>query len=462
MREPLLPTLPGANKTLLSKPAAAIGKTTAAASPPPLPPQSAALSTTSTAGSPAWIATQVRQHLPQSQPLTATLDRWVNQLNASTAPPNTPQQLVAAFVDRLVTAQDLTQPQRLSAAIQNSGIWLEAQLAEAIANPNQPHPALAQDLKGQLLSLAEQLRAAESTAAPTESAEAAEATPAEAGVMAEMAATIEIDAPAETETDTSSDDGDDSDDAELTLESDDDDRIDDDEDIEITLETGGESSAEGDSDTAADAETDAAEIPFDAAEDVEQVEADAPEPPSDSEVEPAPPPLTETTTRSAAHLARSKRTHSDQLIHDIDGMIKHVVTQQLHSLSSDSAQPRWLLELPFRMPNGAVLMLDAEIERERRGTRPEDERWNMRLKLNLPRIGPLAINLSLRLERLDAGLQAGTEAGAALIRDHLETLRQQFAKQHLDIASLYAGYRPQVHSTSLPTAPSAPMIREQG
>ncbi|WP_172452672.1 flagellar hook-length control protein FliK [Chromatium okenii] len=172
-------------------------------------------------------------------------------------------------------------------------------------------------------------------------------------------------------------------------------------------------------------------------------------------------PMTEV-TRSAAHQARLKRTHSELLIHDIDGMIKHVVTQQLHSLSSDSAQPRWLLELPFRIPSGALLMLDVEIERERRGTRPEDERWNMRLKLNLPRIGPLSINLSLRMERLDAGLQAGTEAGAALIRSHLETLRQQLAEQHLDIASLYAGYRPQSNSTAPSCAPTAPMIQERG
>ncbi|MBV5308615.1 flagellar hook-length control protein FliK [Chromatium okenii] len=450
MREPLLPSLTGTTKTPLSKPAAATSKASAAASPPSSVAQSSRLSNTSTANSSAWIAAQVRQHLPQSQPLTATLDRWVNQLNTATAPLDAKQQLVAAFVNRLATTTELTQPQQLAAAIQNSGIWLEAQLAQALAAPNQL--PLAQDLKGQLLSLAEQLRAIESTPELTESAETPDAAPSEVAVMTEMAATVEVDAPAESDTDTATDE---SDDAESTLESEDDDRIDDDQDPEITLETGGEeSNADDNSEAETDSETDANEMPSDAEPAAENVDVDA--------AEPQHLPMTEAVTRSAAHQAQSKRTHSERLVHDIDGMIKHVVTQQLHSLSSDSAQPRWLLELPFRIPSGALLMLDVEIERERRGTRPEDERWNMRLKLNLPRIGPLSINLSLRMERLDAGLQAGTEAGAALIRSHLETLRQQLAEQHLDIASLYAGYRPQSNSTAPSCAPTAPMIQERG
>ncbi|PQJ95267.1 hypothetical protein [Chromatium okenii] len=138
MREPLLPSLTGTTKTPLSKPAVATSKASAAASPPSPPVQSSRLSNTSAASSSAWIAAQVRQHLPQSQPLTATLDRWVNQLNTSAAPLDAKQQLVAAFVNCLATTKDLTQPQQLAAAIQNSGIWLEAQLAQALAAPNQP------------------------------------------------------------------------------------------------------------------------------------------------------------------------------------------------------------------------------------------------------------------------------------------------------------------------------------
>jgi len=454
MREPLLPTLTGANKTPLNKPAAAPSKTNATALPQASPPKSTSVSNSSTANTSTWITAQLRQHLPQSQPFTATLDRWVNQLNASAAPLDAKQQLAAAFIDRLVTAKDLTQPQQLSAAIQNSGIWLEAQVALALATPNQP-AALAQDLKGQLLSLVEQLGVTESTAALPESTETPDLTPPEVEVITEVAITVDADAPAESDTDTTTDE---SDDAELTSESDDEDRIDDDQDAEIKLETGGESNADGDSEASTDANADAPldsnDMPDEAEPAAEDIDVETPKS--------SPLPTTETGARSAAHQARSKRTHADTLIHDIDGMIKHVVTQQLHSLSSDSAQPRWLLEVPFRMPDGAILTLDAEIERERRGARLEDERWNMRLKLNLPRLGPLAINLSLRMERLDAGLQAGTEAGAALIRNHLDTLRQQLAEQHLDIASLYAGYRPQVTATSLPSAPKMPMIREQG
>ncbi|MBK1694258.1 hypothetical protein CKO09_05825 [Chromatium weissei] len=454
MREPLLPTLTGVNKTPLNKPTGAPNKTNATALLQASQPKSSALSNSSTANASAWMTAQIRQHLPQAQPLTPTLDRWANQLSSATVPLDAKQQLVAAFIDRLVTAKDLTQPQQLSAAIQNSGIWLEAQVAQAIANPNQ-FTELAQDLKGQLLSLAEQLSVIESTSAPTESVAPPESTSPE--IDSVMAMTVEAEAPAEAEADTDST-TEESDDAESTLETDDDERIDDDQDTEIKMETGAESNAESDSEAEtnsnADAPSDANDMPDEAELAAEDIDLETLK--SSSLL------TTETTTRSAARLAHSKRPPSDRLIHDIDGMIKHVVTQQLHSLNSDGAQPYWLLELPFRMPNGAVLMLNAEIEREQRGTRVEDERWNMRLKLNLPRLGSLSINLSLRMERLNAGLQAGTEAGAALIRDHLEILRQQLANQHLDIASLYAGYRPQVNAPTPLSAPKLPMIQEQG
>ena len=122
-------------------------------------------------------------------------------------------------------------------------------------------------------------------------------------------------------------------------------------------------------------------------------------------------------------------------------MIKQVVTQQLQTLEAGTDPPRWVLELPFKTPNG-LLTLDADFQRETRAGLSGEDGWIMRIRLNLPRVGPLSINLSLRADRLNAALQAENQTAVEILRQHLATLRQQLEDRQIEIASLHASQRP--------------------
>lgn len=127
------------------------------------------------------------------------------------------------------------------------------------------------------------------------------------------------------------------------------------------------------------------------------------------------------------------------LIKDVDGMIKQIVTNQLQAL--DPAQsPHWVLEIPFRTSSG-LTALEADIRREPRAEPDDEDTWSMRLNLDLPRLGPLTIKLSLRSERLSASLQAIGEDSATALTQNLDKLRTQLESRDIEVASLHAGQR---------------------
>ena len=138
-------------------------------------------------------------------------------------------------------------------------------------------------------------------------------------------------------------------------------------------------------------------------------------------------------------------------------MIKQVVTQQLQTLEAGADPPRWVLELPFKTPAG-LLTLEADIQRETRAGQAEEDGWSMRIRLNLPRLGPLSINLNLRADRLNAALQAENQTAVDILRQHLATLRQQLEDRQIEIASLHASQRPR---TEPPPIRRPPLVSEQ-
>ena len=82
----------------------------------------------------------------------------------------------------------------------------------------------------------------------------------------------------------------------------------------------------------------------------------------------------------------------------------------------------------------------------------------MRLRLDLPKLGPLNILLILRDERLNASLQAADPHGAEQIKQRLGELRARLEAREIEIASLHAGHRP----FDRPAPPfEAPLVREQ-
>ncbi len=147
----------------------------------------------------------------------------------------------------------------------------------------------------------------------------------------------------------------------------------------------------------------------------------------------------------------------DGLAREVDGMIKQVVTRQLQTLDAEASQPQWFVEIPFKTAAG-VIALEADIRRESRSERPEDACWSMRIHLDLPRLGPLNLLLSLRGERFNASLQAETETSAGILQQNLETLRAQLEARDIEVASLHAGYRP----AERPAPPvHSPLVSEQ-
>jgi len=173
--------------------------------------------------------------------------------------------------------------------------------------------------------------------------------------------------------------------------------------------------------------------------------------------EPAPPVTTEDKPTEAAHRAAQDTHRTASLARDVEGMLKQVVTKQLQSLDNPPGQTQWLLELPFRTPSG-LQALEADIRREQARGDTQHDTWSMRLRLDLPKLGPLNVVLTLCNERLNASLQAGNPDGAEQIKQHLGDLRARLEAREIQVASLHAGHRP----LERPPPPFAdPLVREQ-
>lgn len=532
------------------------------------------------AGTREWMDAQLRQHLPQSRPLASTMESWIRRLppsegldtpsvSQSTVATDVTQRMIATILNRLATTAELTDPVRLPVALKQSGIWLEALMAQTAANPAQ-RIDLTADLKGQLLRLAQQIRAtnqapptppsatdATATARPqpepgapnpggnpkpppdgrTPAPPTAPDTSTVARPQPEPAAIKPGGNPAPlpdgrtptppTEPDTTSP-------ARPQPEP-------------GTTKSGSNPTPLPDGRTpptppsATDATATArpqpepgapnpggnpkpppdgraspapSTAPGTTAPTRPQPEPEPgaikpgsnPMPPSDGRTSPAPSTTPGTTApirpqpgsepgatrpditspgrqppesgspnptepvRTASQAPPTDpapqtqtRTPSTEppppptLAREVDGMIKQVVTQQLQTLEAGTDPPRWVLELPFKTPAG-LLTLEADIQREARAGQAETDGWSMRIRLNLPRLGPLSINLNLRADRLNASLQAEHQAAVEILRQHLATLRQQLEDRQIEIASLHASQRPRTDTGS---TRRPPLLSEQ-
>jgi flagellar hook-length control protein FliK len=148
---------------------------------------------------------------------------------------------------------------------------------------------------------------------------------------------------------------------------------------------------------------------------------------------------------------------ASQISREVDGMLKQLVTLQLHNADNGpDQQQRWLLELPVQSSAG-LLTLDTEIDHQQEPGDGEEDHWSMQLRLDLPKLGPLLIQLSLREGRLHANLIAEQSAGAQMLQSHLQELRTQLEHRDLNIASLHARSGP----TGRPPKARAPLLNER-
>lgn len=119
-------------------------------------------------------------------------------------------------------------------------------------------------------------------------------------------------------------------------------------------------------------------------------------------------------------------------------MLKQITSLQLQGRDHLPNEARWLLELPFRTPDG-VAALHADIQRRHAPDDDENAVWSIQLHLDLPRLGPLCVRLNWRDQRLSASLVAEQAGGASLLRKHLAELRERFAARDLEVSGVHAG-----------------------
>ncbi|MBB1127420.1 flagellar hook-length control protein FliK, partial [Thiospirillum jenense] len=284
-----------------------------------------------------WRDNQIRQLLPESRALLATLANWSHKLQEQSATAIHPttnlastRQALEEIVKQLPASQQLTDPKQLSAAMRNSGIWLEALLAQSTLYPEMA-ASFSTDLKAQLFRLADRIRHDIKTKALFQ----------DYFRQTDHTASTQLD-------------------------------------IALTKE------------------------------------------------------------QDATSLNPSDRALLNHFARDVDGMIKHVINMQLQSPVHNSEGTRWLLELPFQT-NAGLQAIEADIRRDAQTQNNEEETWQMQLRLTLPILGPLAVNLNLSGGRLNASLVAEHAAGAALLRQNLSKLRQKLETHDIEIASLHAG-----------------------
>ncbi|WP_200373501.1 flagellar hook-length control protein FliK [Thiocystis violacea] len=394
-------------------------------------PSAPSLAQTPAAGSREWLGQQFRLHWPESRSLTSTLTALTSRPNDGAEPAEGLSRLdptvkiqvertLTALVGQLATPRDLTNPERLAAAIGRSGIWLEARIAQSATSP-MPAADLTLDLKAQLLTLAHRIRTSQPGEGLPARASPNTTNPTPTETVSANTRLLPLDAPDQTAS----------------------------RQEPHRIRTG----------------EPAENLPTRASSNTtnpppaETASANTRQPPLDepgrttSRQEPPP----ETVDPKSARPPTQEVARGAGLAREVDGMIKQVVTQQLQTLDSTPGQTHWVLELPFRTTAG-LLALEADIRREQTGESSEEDAWSMRIRLDLPRLGPLNILLSLRAERLHASLQAGEPASAERIRRHLDELRTQLEAREIEVASLHAGYRP----AERPEPPfQSPLLREQ-
>lgn len=374
-----------------------------------------------------WLHLQLRQHWPGARALAPglqqlaeialglsapddqALSRPVVQPVAGQQPPAQVQGAIARLLAQLATVGDLTDPERLMQAIGRSGLWLEAQLAQAGRHPGQA-AALHSDLKAQLLALAESLRSGASSIAQHE---------AEPLRLADRSPIIE--APHDgvgTETLRS----------EEAIEGG---RQERDEAKGARLDEGhawDQAAAEG-------SLGEGAEGPESAS-----LEDLAPSESMNGEATAG-----ESTAADDSQAGAQRIDHEDprlgRLEREVEGMIKQLVTRQLQTLDTPAGQLYWSLELPFKTPSG-VMALEADIQRAAAEVAQGQDIWTVRLRLNLPRLGPLYVRLALYGGQLTGCLQASEAKGAAELGQHLDALRTRLEGRNLRVAGLYIGQGP--------------------
>ena len=143
---------------------------------------------------------------------------------------------------------------------------------------------------------------------------------------------------------------------------------------------------------------------------------------------------------------------TDELIRQVEGSIARVQLSQLASIPQDSnAPPSWTLELPLRHgENVDIVQLRIEKEDAQDGDEKE-ARWQITLTLDMPDIGSIYANITVRGEHASTTLWAEDHATVKLIDNNLALLRDALEQHGVKTGEIRCQ-----HGT-----PSAPLNRQR-
>lgn len=139
--------------------------------------------------------------------------------------------------------------------------------------------------------------------------------------------------------------------------------------------------------------------------------------------------------RLLAALGQTPEPAAD-LSRQIEAALARVQLHQLSAAAPDANAPAWAGEIPLRHGD-AVDVCRLRIDRD--GGQDAERAasgWSAWITLDLRTLGPLHVRLTLGGGRLSTTVWAEAEATAALVSEHLDTLRQSLRDAGLDVAAL--------------------------
>jgi hypothetical protein len=133
----------------------------------------------------------------------------------------------------------------------------------------------------------------------------------------------------------------------------------------------------------------------------------------------------------------NRSPEDDDLAHQVEAALARIQLHQLAAAAPDHAPPAWAGEIPLRHGERVdVCRLRIDKDDGNRGADGGQAGWNTWISLDLKSLGPLHARLTLNGQALSSTLWAESDITAALLREHLDHLRQALQGLGLEVKEL--------------------------
>lgn len=154
------------------------------------------------------------------------------------------------------------------------------------------------------------------------------------------------------------------------------------------------------------------------------------------DIEPPQPP--QPTAKAETTVANALLRQLIDLFKSTDGALSRIQQQQLTALQGEeSGKTVWQLELPIRHQERTD-SIEIRIEQQRSGADKAAHGWTIMLHFDLPALGPMHAQLTLREERLSTIFWAENGPTLQMLHEHIDTLRNSMQQAGLTIDRLVA------------------------